>query len=293
VTNPTPRILLTGLGGQLGCELNATLAPLGEITAVDRLALDLTRPEQIRQVIRDIKPALIINAAAYTAVDRAEDEPDIAAAVNAIAPGIMAECAQSLGATLIHFSTDYVFDGTAAQPYLPDAPTSPINTYGKTKLEGERAIVASGAAHIIIRTSWVYAMTGRNFVLAILNKAKRGEPLRVVNDQHGSPTWAHDLAMGAAAIAAHALTNKACPQGVYHLTGSGITTWYDFACAIVEHADLDRKPDITPVPSTAFPTRAKRPAYSGLDGTSTQRDFGVTLPDWRQSLKRALQSQRV
>lgn len=283
-----PRILLTGRDGQLGSELCATLGPIGSVVATNRAELDLADPSAIRRAVADAKPALIVNAAAYTAVDRAESEPELARAINAIAPGVLAESGKAVGAAILHISTDYVFDGTGSTPYAPDAPTSPINVYGQTKREGELAIASAGADFVIVRTAWVYAMTGRNFVRAILAQAEQGKPLRVVNDQFGSPTWAHDLAEGIAVIAAQLLGPRRGPTGVYHLTGSGITTWYDFACAIVEDALPPPRPEITPVPSTEFPTKAKRPMYSALDCTTTQRDFGVTLPHWRDAIRRAL-----
>jgi dTDP-4-dehydrorhamnose reductase len=284
------RILITGKDGQLGSELCAALAPLGEITAADRTRLDLTDAAQIRRVIAEIRPSLIVNAAAYTAVDRAEAEPELAAAINSVAPGVLAEAAKQQGAAILHFSTDYVFDGSARTPYPPDAPTSPINVYGTTKRDGERAVIDSGAAHVIVRTSWVYAMTGRNFVRAILSQAEQGKPLRVVNDQTGSPTWARDLAVGTATIARQLLADPSANNGIYHLAGDGVTTWYDFACAIVEEAGLRHASTITPVPSSEFPTKARRPMYSALDCSRAVRDFGVKLPHWRDAIKRALQS---
>jgi len=288
--NPLRRILLTGVNGQLGSELLSKLSPLGLVIATSRQELDLADPAAVLAQLDRHRPQLIVNAAAYTAVDRAESEPDLAQRINAVAPQCLAEYAVAHGAAIMHFSTDYVFDGSANQPYTPDAPTNPINIYGSTKLAGERAIASSGAKHIIIRTSWVYAMTGRNFVRAILNQAEQGKPLRVVNDQHGSPTWAQDLAVGSAAIAARLLRDDNWRSGIYHLTGSGITTWYDFACAIIDASAIRPKPTITAVPSTEFPTKAKRPMFSALNCSATEHDFGVTLPHWRDAIMRAMRS---
>lgn len=289
MTTP-PRILLTGKSGQLGSELCAKLAPLGEVVATDRTTLDLARTDTILPTVLNLQPTLIVNAAAYTAVDRAESEPEQASAINALAPNELAKAACELGAPMIHYSTDYVFNGSATSPYEPDAPTDPINFYGQTKARSESMIASRGAQHVILRTSWVYAMTGRNFVRAILSRAEQGEPLRVVNDQQGSPTWAHDLAVGTTQIARQILHGTDGRDGIYHLTGSGITTWYDFACAIVELADLPTKPTITPVPTSEFPTKAKRPAYSALNCTSTEKVFGVKLPHWRDAIERAMKS---
>ena len=287
-----PRILLTGKDGQLGCELQPALARIGDVIATDRTTLDLENASDIQRVVAEINPALIVNAAAYTAVDRAESEPERAHAINATAPGVFANSARECGAAVLHFSTDYVFDGSANSPYAPDAPTNPINTYGRTKREGELAIIATGVPSVIVRTSWVYALAGRNFVRAILAQLEQGKPLRVVSDQLGSPTWAHDLAAGAAAIAEQMLESPGKHTGIYHLTGAGVTNWHEFASAIVEFAGPPPRPIVMPVPSTEFPTKARRPMYSALDCSTTERDFGVKLPHWRDALQRAMRTLR-
>lgn len=276
------RILLTGRNGQVGWELERSLAPLGEVIATDRATLDLADADAIRRVAREAKPELIVNAAAYTAVDQAESEPELAMRINALAPGVLAEEAKRLGAWLIHYSTDYVFDGAARTPYLESGASHPINVYGRSKLEGERAVAASGARHLILRSSWVYGLRGRNFLLAILQRARSGAALRVVDDQTGAPTWCRQIAEATARIVA----GWSDVGGVYHLSAGGETTWCGFARAIVALAGIETV--VQPIATAQYPTAAARPRYSVLDCAKLARDFGIALPDWRDGLGRCM-----
>lgn len=289
-----PVILLTGRSGQVGWELERTLQPLGKVVACDRQALDLANPDSIRAVIRDLRPALIVNAAAYTAVDRAETEPELALAINGAAPGILAEEAKRLGAALIHYSTDYVFDGTRREPYGEDDAPNPINVYGKTKLAGEQAIRAVGAPHWIFRTSWVYGLRGKNFLLTIRRLAQDRSELRVVDDQFGAPTWSRMIAEATA----QALAKSAGPRaefapalaalgGVYHLTASGRTTWCGFARAIVEllgAAGESKCSTVAAISTSDYPLPARRPANSSLATRKLAADLGINACDWRAAL---------
>lgn len=279
------RILLTGANGQLGFELAHALAPHGEVVATDRGELDLADAAAIAACVRRLAPALIVNAAAYTAVDRAEAEPDLARAVNATAPGVLAEEARRIGATLIHFSTDYVFDGSARVPYDEDAPTGPLNVYGATKLEGERAVAASGATALVFRTSWVYGLRGQNFLLTIRRLAAEREELRIVADQTGTPNWCRTLATATARVVAGGPAFVAERAGLYHVSSRGATTWFGFARAIV--GDVPR-PRIVPIATEAYPTPARRPAYGVLATGKFERTFGFALPDWRDALAMCL-----
>jgi len=283
------KILLTGSGGQLGWELERALLPLGEMAAFDHAGLDLADPDRIRSTLRELKPEILVNAAAYTTVDRAESEPEAAFAINARAPGILAEEAGRLGALLIHYSTDYVFDGAKAGPYLEDDPLHPLSVYGASKLEGEKAIRASGARHWIFRASWVYAPRGKNFFLTILRLAREGKPLRVIADQFGAPTSAAMLARATAqalSIRAQALTNHVPPpSGVYHMTAAGRTSWHGFASAILAEFGLHNP--IAAIPSSEYPLPAKRPSNSVLDNGRLAAAFGIRLPDWEAGLHEA------
>ncbi len=240
------KILLTGKTGQVGYELERSLQGLGEIIALDRSQMDLANLDQVRDVIRAIKPDLIINPAAYTAVDKAESEPELAMRINGEAPGVMAEEAKKLGAAMIHYSTDYVFDGSKTTPYVETDPTCPINVYGATKLAGEQAIQAAGIPHLILRTSWVYGMRGKNFLLTMLRLAQERDELRIVADQHGAPTWCRTIADTTAHIVAQAKGAQHAQDwwqersGIYHLTAQGQTTWYGFTQAILENATIPR-----------------------------------------------------
>jgi len=288
------KILLTGKNGQVGWELQRTLAPLGEVVAVDRQALDLTRPDAIRALIREVKPDLIVNPAAYTAVDKAESEPEIAMAVNGIAPGIMAEEAKKLGAAMIHYSTDYVFDGSKASPYTEEDTPCPINVYGRTKLAGEQAIQAADIPHLILRTSWVYGARGKNFLLTILRLAGERDELKIVDDQIGAPTSSRMIAETTGQILAqcfspipHSPLLITQYSGLYHLTATGQTSWHGFTAAILENrARLTgaASPRLSPIPTSAYPLPASRPQYSVMSNGKLQRAFGVAIPDWHNGL---------
>jgi dTDP-4-dehydrorhamnose reductase len=302
-----PAILLIGENGQVGRELSRILPRLGDVTALDRQRLDLCKPEEIRRAIRTFRPAWIVNAAAYTAVDKAESEEEVARAINAGAPAVMAEEAKKIGASLVHYSTDYVFDGMKTAPYDEDDPANPQNVYGRTKLEGERAIQQSGVPHLIFRTAWVYGTRGRNFLLTILRLATQREELKIVCDQKGAPTWSHEIAKATAEILSQtckgASSQFAFPEvsGLYHLTAAGETTWYGFAEAILEKfsrhapkaawfsAATNQQPLITrhliPITTDEYPTPARRPAYSVLSNARLNRTFGFCLPDWQTQLR--------
>lgn len=290
-------ILLTGVSGQVGWELRRTLAPLGKIVAPTSAELNLADPDNIRRIVRDIRPHLIVNPAAYTAVDRAESEAALAMAINGTAPGILAEEAKRMHAMLVHYSTDYVFDGTKPGPYRETDPTNPMSVYGQTKLAGEEAIRAVDVPHLILRTSWVYGTRGRNFVLTILRLANDRHELNVVDDQIGAPTWSRMIAETSALILAHA--DVPSVSGTYHLTATGTTSWYGVACAIIEEYRARReaanwpvlrlqRQNIAPITTDQYPTAAKRPANSVLDNSKLSRTFGLELPEWRDSLQLAL-----
>lgn len=277
-----PRILVTGAAGQLGRELATVLAPLGDVVALDRSGLDLARPDDIVAVLRDVAPALVVNAAAYTAVDRAEAEPEAAFAVNARAPGILAAEARRLDALFIHYSTDYVFDGASPEPRDEAAPARPLNVYGASKLEGERAIQAAGGLALVFRTSWVYAGSGRNFLTTIERLAAERDELRIVDDQHGTPNWSRELARATATLVARGLPWLAERRGLYHLSARGATTWYGFARAILGDAADVR---IVPIASADHPTPARRPAWTILDTRRFTATFGFELPQWLDTLR--------
>jgi dTDP-4-dehydrorhamnose reductase len=307
-----PAILLTGKTGQLGAELNRLLPKLGEVIAPDRSELDLRDPETIRRVMRDAKPQLVVNAAAYTAVDASETDEANALAVNAEGPQVLALEARNLGALLIHFSTDYVFDGLKNTPYAESDSPNPLNAYGRTKLAGEEAIRNSGAAHLIFRTSWVYATSGRNFLLTILRLATEREELKIVDDQIGAPTSARDLAKATTAVLngmiARTSGQLASPKvtGTYHMAAAGQTNWYEFAKAILEEAArapqglpwltsaTNGRPIIArrvlPTSTQAFGSPTHRPAYSVLSNARLIEGFGVTLADWRAQLHECFSS---
>lgn len=269
------KVLLTGRDGQVGWELEKKLQALGEVVATDRAALDLSRPETLREGIRDLKPTLIVNAAAYTAVDKAEAEPELALRVNGEAPGIMAEEAKRLGALLVHYSTDYVFDGEKRSPYLEDDPPKPLGVYGRSKLEGERRVAASGCRALVLRASWVYSPSrGRNFFRTIAAKALAGERLRVVDDQVGVPTPSDFLA----ALSLNLIRKGA--TGLYHAVPSGETSWHGFATLIVEKVGAHAR--VEPIGSKEFPTAAVRPRYSVLSNARLAGLLGAPLPDWRE-----------
>jgi dTDP-4-dehydrorhamnose reductase len=282
------RILLTGRNGQVGWELERSLGALGELLALDRGALDLSRPDSIRRCVREARPGIIVNAAAYTAVDQAESEPQIAEVVNAQAPGVLAEEAKRAGALLVHYSTDYVFDGTGRSAYVESDVPNPINVYGATKLGGEQAVRASGCVHYILRTSWVYSARGRNFLLTMLKHAQEKQELRVVSDQVGAPTWSRTIAQATVSLLGR---HDPAAAGLYHLCSSGSASWYEFACAIVAKTAARRsaQPAMVPITSREFPTRARRPSNSRLDNSRLSALLGWELPDWRDSLSACLQ----
>jgi dTDP-4-dehydrorhamnose reductase len=298
---PGGRILLTGATGQVGGELLKTLSSLGEVIAPERAAMDLADMASIRKTIREVRPRWIVNPGAYTAVDKAESEPEQAYAINSDAVGVIGEEAKALGAGVIHFSTDYVFDGSGNEPYVETDPTGPVSVYGASKLAGERALAESGASHIIFRTSWVYGGRGKNFLLTILRLARERPTIRVVADQFGAPTWSRDLARmtaevigqceGAAKGAgiAEVLTDVG---GVYHAAGAGETTWFGFAAEAVR-LQREREPgvalaEVEAISTAEYPTPAKRPANSRMTCERLRRKFGWTMMDWRDSLQKVM-----
>jgi dTDP-4-dehydrorhamnose reductase len=274
------KILLTGRNGQIGWELARVLAPVGEVVAPERGALDLAVPDQIVSAVRSVRPDLIINAAAYTDVDRAEAEPEVALQANAAAPGILADEVRRLGALLIHYSTDYVFDGTKSTPYAEEDPPNPINAYGRSKLAGERAIQASGCRHLILRTGWVYGMRGRNFLLTILRLARKLPELKVVDDQIGAPTWCRDMATATAQLTLGASAGKV--EGLYHLSAAGATSWCGFAREILRERRIGTP--LRGIPSAQYPGAARRPSNSRLSSARLLNDCGIALPAWTSSL---------
>ena len=287
------KLLVTGAAGQVGRELMRALAPLGTVVGLDRAGMDLSDADGMRRAIRDCKPGLIVNAAAYTAVDRAESEPELAHAINAVAPGIIAQEARDCGAALIHYSTDYVYDGLKAFAYLESDATAPLSVYGASKLAGERAIEAAGGRHLILRTSWVYGVHGKNFLLTIRRLAMEREELSVVNDQIGAPTWSRMIAQATALIAARwcASTSRG---GTYHLSAGGQTSWFEFARAILELLPADERrrlqvAGLKAIPTSQYPLPAKRPRNSVLSNQKLERDFSIRLPDWRVSLSSCIE----
>lgn len=280
------KVLLTGKSGQVGGELLRSLAPLGEVIAPGRDELDLSRPDSIERSLRAHYPQVIVNAAAYTAVDRAEAERELAFAVNAQGPGLLARGASRIGALLVHYSTDYVFDGAKRGPYVEDDPTHPLSAYGESKVAGEQAITASGCRHLIFRTSWVYAARGRNFLLTILRLARERDELRVVDDQFGAPTTGRMLASATAEILARPQRLTAAASGVYHMSARGETSWCRFARAILDARGLSTR--LVAIPTSEYPTPARRPAHSVLSNAKLERTFAVQLPDWREGLAQTL-----
>lgn len=278
------RILLTGVQGQVGWELQRTLAPLGEVIAVDRRMLDLELTAAIRPAIAAIAPDLIVNPAAYTAVDKAESEPGLAQAINAAAPRELAAC----GIPLVHFSTDYVFDGRQGDAYTEADSPNPLGVYGASKLAGEQAIQCAGIPHLILRSSWVYGLRGRNFLLTLQRLARERDSLAVVDDQFGAPTWSRLIAEATALVIARWLDrpDPAADSGIYHLSCGGRTSWHGFAAAILAHlADTSETPSrLTAIPTSGYPTPAARPANSQLDCSKLAATFGVRLPDWETAL---------
>lgn len=294
------RVLLAGRDGQLGWELQRTLAPLGELVALDRAGMDLSDPDSIHRAIADARPAVIVNAAAYTAVDKAESEPAAAMQVNGVAPGIIAEEAARSGALVVHYSTDYVFDGRRDTPYREDDPPSPLNVYGRTKLAGEEAVRAAGAPYLIFRTSWVYSARGSNFLRTMLKLAGERSELKIVDDQVGAPTWARSIAeITAAALGAGGDGPGRARElsGIYHLTAGGAVSWCGFARAIFAQARVRladfRAPAVIPILSSEYPMPARRPSNSRLDNSKLTAVFGLTPPPWEVMLERCMDEVRA
>lgn len=286
------RILVPGRTGQVGWELQTTLAPFGTVIALDRAGMDLMNPDSIRHAIRDAKPDVIVNAAAYNHVDRAESEPDLAMRVNGVAPGIMAEEAKRLGAVFVHYSTDYVLDGELDRPYVEDDPPNPVNAYGKSKLAGERAVAAVGGAYLILRTSWVYSARGSNFVLTVLRLARARPDLAMVDDQSGSPTWARALAQGTAELLRRREL-MARHSGVYHLAAGGHATRFELANAIIGiMRDLSGLNDgwakLRPISTGEYPLPARRPRHPVMSKDKLKRIFGIEMPRWEDQLRSCL-----
>jgi dTDP-4-dehydrorhamnose reductase len=284
------RILLTGSSGQVGSEMLKTLAPLGEVVAPTRAELDLLDADGLRELILTLRPRWIVNPGAYTAVDKAESERELAYAINCDSVQAMGDAAREVGARVVHFSTDYVFDGTKRGPYVEEDATGPVSVYGASKLAGEHALRACGAAHMIFRTSWVYGASGKNFLRTILRLAREREVVRVVADQHGAPTWSRDLARMTARVIARVETEPDREwSGVYHAAGLGETTWFGFAEEAVRLAS-EREPGvrfakIEAISTAEYPTPAKRPVNSRMSGAKLAERFGWTMMDWRDSLR--------
>ncbi|WP_271409666.1 dTDP-4-dehydrorhamnose reductase [Pseudomonas sp. Q1-7] len=283
------KILITGNSGQVARELQLALTGRADVVALGRDQLDLADPELIRRRVRTEAPDLLINAAAYTAVDQAENEPEAAFAINATAPGVLAEEATTLGIPLFHYSTDYVYDGAKTGPYTEDDPTGPLGIYGRSKLAGEQVVQAVGGPHLILRTSWVYSLHGRNFLLTMQRLLQEREELRVVDDQVGAPTWAGSIAHATVQLIERWQAGNS-RWGVYHLTNQGETSWFGFASAIAEQLKAAGKPcaRLVAIPSSEYPTPARRPLNSRLDGRKLAQDWQVSLPDWRTALAECL-----
>jgi len=289
------KLLLLGAGGQVGWELQRSLAPLGELVALDHDSTeyhaDFSRPELLAETVIQVRPDVIVNAAAHTAVDKAESEPELARKLNALAPAVIAQAADRLGALMVHYSTDYVFDGSGIRPWREDDPTGPLSVYGRTKLEGEQLVAANCERHLIFRTSWVYAARGANFAKTMLRLAKERDRLTVIDDQFGAPTGAELLADVTAHVIREALRDRS-KHGLYHLVASGDTTWHGYARFVLEQAqaagvELKTPPAaVEPVPTSAFPTPARRPHNSRLDTSKLRAAFGLALPDWRLGVAR-------
>jgi len=292
------RILITGRNGQVGYELERSLQGLGEVVAVDRERMDLADFDAIRTLIREVRPTLIVNPAAYTAVDKAESEPELAMRINGEAPGVIAEEARRLGAAVIHYSTDYVFDGSKSSAYMEEDIPSPLNVYGRTKLAGEQAVQASGALHLVLRTSWVYGTRGKNFLLTVQRLAAERDELRIVNDQYGAPTWCRTISDTTAHIVAglgarHRQAGLDVDlwrekSGLYHLTAQGQTTWHGFAQTIVAHWSTERKPVVIPITTKDYPLPARRPTNSVLSCRKLTEAF-CQLPRWDSALSLCLE----
>lgn len=299
------KILIIGKTGQVSWELQRSIGLLGTVHCVGRPEVDLGNPHSLRAILRRVAPDLLINAAAYTAVDQAESEPQVAMSINAEAPAVMAEEMKHLGGLLVHYSTDFVYDGAGASPYLESDPTAPLNAYGAAKLAGDGAVAAVGGAYLIFRTSWVYGVRGRNFLRTILRLAESGKPLRIVDDQTGSPTWSRDIAAATvhvvtqlsqtAADGSRRLSPAAGERsGIYHVSSNGYVTWCGFASAILQEwlrLGLSKGivPELIPISTRDYPTPAPRPRNSRLCNEKLRTTFGISLPHWRDSLSKVME----
>ena len=286
------KILLTGKTGQVGGELNNILKDMGELVSVGREQLDLSKTDSIEPVVLDIQPNIIINAAAYTAVDKAEVEPDLAMTVNGVAPGVLAEAAKKVGASLIHYSTDYVFDGRSDTPYSEEDATCPLSIYGESKLTGEKNIAETGIPYLILRTSWVYSLQGKSFLRTIKKLAAERDTLRIVDDQIGAPTWAHSIALATRKIIDQCLRDRAesSLSGVFHLTCQGQTSWHGFAKEILNLSDKSHDTSLLPIPTSDYPTPAARPLNSLLSNNKLKKVFAFEMPHWHDALKDCISS---
>ena len=290
------KILLTGKTGQIGEELNNIVGDIGNLITVDKKQLDLSKPNSIEPVILDIKPDIIINPAAYTAVDKAEEEPDLAMTVNALAPGLLAKAAKKVGAGLIHYSTDYIFDGCSEIPYKEEDPPNPLNVYGKTKLAGEKAIAEVGVPFLIIRTSWVYSLHGKNFLKTIEKLAEEKDTIKVIDDQIGAPTWARSVALKTHQILKQCLNKKWLEtkdcnlSGIFHVTSQGKTSWYGFAREVLNMSNTSQNIKLIAIPTSDYPTPATRPSNSLLNNEKIQKVFGLDMPHWEDALKDCMDS---
>jgi len=286
------KILLIGKNGQVGWELRRTLAPLAEVVAVDYPEINFTDTPSLRRLVAETKPAVVVNAAAYTAVDKAETERELCHQINAIGPAVLAAEARKLGALIVHYSTDYIFDGTKQTPYIETDQPSPLGAYGASKLAGDEAVCASGAEHLIFRLCWVYGARGQNFLLTMHRLAREREKLRVVEDQVGCPTWSRMIAETTALALQQVIASRerAAFNGAYHLAASTHTSWHGFASKIIDlMPEADRKcREVEGISTTEYPTPAKRPAYSVLNCDKLQKTFGLRLPDWETSLRQVL-----
>ena len=288
------KILLTGKNGQVGWELNCLLSKFATVFALGRDQMDLSKPDTLSSIIQEIRPEIIINATAYTAVDKAEAEPELAMTVNGIAPGVIAEEAQKIGAGVIHYSTDYVFDGEATSPYKEEDPTNPLSVYGRSKLAGEKAITRAGIPHIIIRTGWVYSLRGSNFLLTMQKLAQARDQIKVVDDQIGGPTWSRSIAEGTMRILEPSLKGDAIKSpifshsGIFHMTCGGKTNWFGFANKILELSNLSEGAEVISIPTIEYPTPAIRPKYSLLSNRKLQQAFHHEMPQWQEALRECL-----
>ncbi|MEE8269123.1 MAG: dTDP-4-dehydrorhamnose reductase [Nitrospinaceae bacterium] len=290
------KILLIGKEGQVGRELSSLLKPFGELTLFGKEDLDLTQADRIREQLRNVQPHVIVNAAAYTAVDQAEEEPDLALAINGTAPAILAEEAKKLGAALVQYSTDYVFDGEKQDPYTEEDSPNPMGVYGRTKLAGDEAIQSTGLPHLIFRTAWVYGLNGKNFLLTIQRLAKERDELKIVDDQIGSPTWCRTIAQATANVLTQILPQSSPgdlsrfeqASGLYNLVCGGQTSWFGFAQAILEASSSSQDTKLIPIPTSEYPTPTKRPQNSVLSTKKLKSAFGIAPPAWDVTLKYCL-----